>query len=301
MKKSASMGNLSSAVAHNFPNHPCSPSDQPREHAAATASGYASDDPGHASCSSNCRNDRKKGTPWTEEEHHKFLLGLQKLGKGDWRGIARNFVISRTPTQVASHAQKYFIRQTNASRRKRRSSLFDMAPKTPIDHVPAQDGQLSLHSTVNESKNANKLHPCLHLHEASSSKPPPLPESSEEIQVTNLTLPLVPTFYPTLMPVPIQFWPTNLLNPMREEEMTENHEILKPTPILHKDITNTDEIVSMSMLSIGEGVVFSRIEPSALSIKLLEPSASRHSAFHMNTPISTPELNQNSGNVIHAV
>lgn len=66
------------------------------------------------------------GTPWTEEEHRMFLLGLQKLGKGDWRGISRNYVISRTPTQVASHAQKYFIRQTNVSRRKRRSSLFDI-------------------------------------------------------------------------------------------------------------------------------------------------------------------------------
>jgi len=66
------------------------------------------------------------GVPWTEEEHRMFLLGLQKLGKGDWRGIARNYVITRTPTQVASHAQKYFIRQSNVSRRKRRSSLFDI-------------------------------------------------------------------------------------------------------------------------------------------------------------------------------
>lgn len=66
------------------------------------------------------------GTPWTEDEHRMFLLGLQKLGKGDWRGISRNYVVSRTPTQVASHAQKYFIRQTNVSRRKRRSSLFDI-------------------------------------------------------------------------------------------------------------------------------------------------------------------------------
>ena len=55
-----------------------------------------------------------------------FLLGLHKLGKGDWRGISRNYVISRTPTQVASHAQKHFIRQSNVSRRKRRSSLFDI-------------------------------------------------------------------------------------------------------------------------------------------------------------------------------
>jgi SHAQKYF class myb-like DNA-binding protein len=66
------------------------------------------------------------GEAWSEEEHKKFLLGLSKLGKGDWRGISRNYVGSRTPTQVASHAQKYFIRQTNVHRRKRRSSLFDM-------------------------------------------------------------------------------------------------------------------------------------------------------------------------------
>ena len=66
------------------------------------------------------------GVPWTEDKHRMFLLGLQKLGKGDWRGIPRNYVISRTPTQVASDAQKNFIRQTNVSRRKRRSSLFDI-------------------------------------------------------------------------------------------------------------------------------------------------------------------------------
>ncbi|KAH7835498.1 hypothetical protein Vadar_026726 [Vaccinium darrowii] len=32
-----------------------------------------------------------EGVPWTEEEHRMFLLGLQKLGKGDWRGISRNY------------------------------------------------------------------------------------------------------------------------------------------------------------------------------------------------------------------
>lgn len=66
------------------------------------------------------------GVPWTEEEHKLFLQGLQRVGKGDWRGIARNFVKTRTPTQVASHAQKYFIRRNNQGRRRRRSSLFDI-------------------------------------------------------------------------------------------------------------------------------------------------------------------------------
>jgi SHAQKYF class myb-like DNA-binding protein len=69
---------------------------------------------------------RRKGLPWTEAEHRDFLLGLQKLGKGDWRGISRHYVVTRTPTQVASHAQKHFIRQQTLSKRKRRHSLFDI-------------------------------------------------------------------------------------------------------------------------------------------------------------------------------
>ena len=55
-----------------------------------------------------------------------FLLGLKKYGKGDWRNISRNFVITRTPTQVASHAQKYFIRQLSGSKDKRRASIHDI-------------------------------------------------------------------------------------------------------------------------------------------------------------------------------
>lgn len=31
--------------------------------------------------------ERRKGIPWTEEEHRLFLLGLAKFGKGDWRSI----------------------------------------------------------------------------------------------------------------------------------------------------------------------------------------------------------------------
>ncbi|KAL2333332.1 hypothetical protein Fmac_014545 [Flemingia macrophylla] len=93
--------------------------------------------------------ERKKGVPWTEEEHslnlylflvavldmdfwvlnfRRFLMGLVKYGKGDWRNISRNFVVTKTPTQVASHAQKYYIRQKLSGERdnKRRPSIHDI-------------------------------------------------------------------------------------------------------------------------------------------------------------------------------
>jgi hypothetical protein len=66
---------------------------------------------------------------------------LDKYGKGDWRSISRNFVVTRTPTQVASHAQKYFIRLNSMNKDRRRSSIHDItsvgngdvaAPQGPI-------------------------------------------------------------------------------------------------------------------------------------------------------------------------
>ncbi|KAL2632309.1 hypothetical protein R1flu_016995 [Riccia fluitans] len=147
MRKSVSMGNLTHYASNN--NQPSTPE---HSESGAAAEGYVSD--GLVQTSSNAR-ERKKGVPWTEEEHRLFLLGLQKLGKGDWRGISRNFVQSRTPTQVASHAQKYFIRQSNLNKRKRRSSLFDIVsesgprpiveePLSKSPDVPAPIHQLSL-------------------------------------------------------------------------------------------------------------------------------------------------------------
>ncbi|KAK3038625.1 hypothetical protein RJ639_027288 [Escallonia herrerae] len=131
-RKSASMNNLAQY-------------EQPHDSTADAADGYASDDVIHNSTRSR---ERKRGVPWTEEEHKLFLLGLQKVGKGDWRGISRNFVKTRTPTQVASHAQKYFLRRNNHNRRRRRSSLFDITTDTFMD---LEDHYKAHHETLPQS------------------------------------------------------------------------------------------------------------------------------------------------------
>lgn len=100
---------------------------------------------------SRSEQERRKGIPWTEEEHRLFLLGLDKFGKGDWRSISRNFVISRTPTQVASHAQKYFIRLNSVNRDRRRSSIHDI--------TSVANGEVSPHQVppiTGQQTNANQ-------------------------------------------------------------------------------------------------------------------------------------------------
>ncbi|KAL8550002.1 hypothetical protein ACS0TY_008722 [Phlomoides rotata] len=77
-------------------------------------------------------HQRRRGVPWTEEEHQLFLMGLNKYGKGDWRNISRYYVITKTATQVASHAQKYFRRQTSSTPvDRRRPSIHDIHTVTP--------------------------------------------------------------------------------------------------------------------------------------------------------------------------
>lgn len=317
IKKSASMGNLqhyhssSSAAASPNPDSPLSDHVRDPTH---VPDGYLSDDPAHGSCSSNRRGDRKKGVPWTEEEHRLFLIGLQKLGKGDWRGIARNYVMSRTPTQVASHAQKYFIRQTNATRRKRRSSLFDMipddmatdTPSVPEEKVFLPEEQVFLPSSqAREFDNINSL-PSLNLSLNSEFEPmeagpqETVEEHEQTVMGSNGFTPIVPGFFPTYVPVTYPFWPTNAA-PSEEEKDVEisYHQVLKPIPILPKKPVNVDELVGMSQLSIGE-IERGHREPSPISLKLIgEPS--RQSAFHPNAPVSGSDLSKGKSSPIQAV
>ncbi|KAE8680759.1 hypothetical protein F3Y22_tig00111366pilonHSYRG00040 [Hibiscus syriacus] len=301
IKKSASMGNLSSAHYHSSssaaasPNHDSPLSDHVRD-PNNEPDGYLSDDPA-VHVSNNCRGERKKGTPWTEEEHRLFLVGLQKLGKGDWRGIARNFVVSRTPTQVASHAQKYFIRQSNFSRRKRRSSLFDMVPDDMATDTPTvpEEHVLLPSSRVEEVDDANSI-PSLNLSLNSEF------EHGEETMVRSSGLtPMVHGFFPPYVPIPYPFWPPNPAPPNEDKGIgATQHQVLKPIPLLPKEPVNVDELVGMSRLSIG-GAESGHREPSPLSLKLLLGEPSRQSAFHANAPPGGKDLSNGKTSAIQAV
>lgn len=314
IKKSASMGNLnlssphhhSSSSSSNLANLAATPSpnpDSPSSDAPHHPVGYLSDD--HLSTFANRRGERKKGVPWTEEEHRLFLVGLQKLGKGDWRGIARNFVVSRTPTQVASHAQKYFIRQSHATRRKRRSSLFDMVPDMSSDPPSVPEEQVLLPPSENSQSCNGKSQPSLSLSLKSEFEPMET-TTQENVEETNETMMgsngptrMAPHgFFPAYLPVPFPIWPSSVA-PLEEVKGGEisHHQVHRPIPV--KEAVNVDELVGMSHLSIGERQVQDR-EPSPLSLKLIgEPS--RQSAFHANAPVGGSDLNSGKNNAIQAV
>lgn len=160
-------------------------------------------------------------------------------------------------------------------------------------------------SPPNELENTNQL-PALNLGQNqgpdfADSLPNNPQELNEGVPYINTPMPGVPAFYPAFIPVPYAFWPQlNLAAPATEEEMGETHEIVKPMPVIPKEPVNMDEVTGMSKLSIGEHVA-GRMEPSALSLKLLGASTSRQSAFHLNLPSAQPDLSQGSSNAIHAV
>jgi SHAQKYF class myb-like DNA-binding protein len=82
---------------------------------------------------------------WTKVEHSKFLLGISMHGRGSWKQIAQ-VVETRTPSQIQSHAQKYFLRQQQTKKSKR--SIHDF---TVDDFKEETEGE-TLGETVNEIK-----------------------------------------------------------------------------------------------------------------------------------------------------
>ncbi|KAL2516263.1 myb-like transcription factor family protein [Forsythia ovata] len=217
------MGNL----AHYDSSSSAAPPDSP--------DGYHSDDPGRGSTSAALpRAQKRKGVPWTEEEHRQFLLGLQRFGKGEWRHISRNFVPSKTPTQVASHAQKFFNRHCNSETRgKRRSSLFDMVLDT-ASNSPSIPVQFSIPPQAAGTDNAQLV--------LSSSQ-----EAETNPSVPSLDLSLKPPF----SPFPFQLRPSNSAPLENGGAAVSNHHIYKTIPVDPKEPVNVEGLMGMSQLSLG--------------------------------------------------
>jgi SHAQKYF class myb-like DNA-binding protein len=77
---------------------------------------------------------------WTKEEHLLFLRGLQIHGKGAWKEISL-LIVTRTPTQIQSHAQKYFLRQKQEVKNKR--SIHDVSLDELTELSPSETARLS--------------------------------------------------------------------------------------------------------------------------------------------------------------
>uniref|UniRef100_A0A0E0K085 HTH myb-type domain-containing protein n=1 Tax=Oryza punctata TaxID=4537 RepID=A0A0E0K085_ORYPU len=74
---------------------------------------------------------RKKAEMWTKEEHSQFLHGIGTYGKGKWKTLARDFVKTKSSTQIASHYQKFCIRVEKRRLSKcKRASIHDIVSPT---------------------------------------------------------------------------------------------------------------------------------------------------------------------------
>ncbi|XP_062196116.1 transcription factor MYBS3-like [Phragmites australis] len=310
IRKSASMGNIA--------------------HLAAEAAGGGREE-GYGSDGEHERPPKKRGEAWTEEEHKKFLLGLNKLGKGDWRGISRNYVISRTPTQVASHAQKYFNRQINVHRRKRRSSLFDMVIDDPADQSLSRSSSQEVEQHLEDLQPAvappapavspAAVSPPVPV-ETPASVPPPVqapvpvvaPQLMEQDSVASSSsageagmvvpeamppyiYPMMmppPYYHPAFVPVPCYSYVPVFYGPPGVAQAP--HEVFKPIAVHSKPPLNVEDLYSMSELSLkGDSSANGGVPASPLPPKPIG-RPERQSAFHGKGPTGG-----SSGGLIPAV
>ncbi|XP_015079146.1 transcription factor MYB1R1 [Solanum pennellii] len=259
MRKSVSLNDLSQYEQPNANNNNGG-GDNNESSKVAQDEGYASADDA-VQHQSNSGRERKRGVPWTEEEHKLFLLGLQKVGKGDWRGISRNFVKTRTPTQVASHAQKYFLRRSNLNRRRRRSSLFDITTDS-VSVMP-----------IEEVENKQEI-------------PVPAPATLPTVETTKTNAFLVaPAVAPIIFPVQV--------NKSRENPTLFRHDhgnssmLVGPVPMF--SMPNPSKAIDLNANHN------STIEPSSLSLRLSlsldqgQASSTRHSAYNVMSSFSNGE------------
>ncbi|MCO5556825.1 hypothetical protein L7F22_010378 [Adiantum nelumboides] len=301
MRKAVSMGNLS---AYNSPHAAANALSPTPELSESGELPGPTDPPGYVSdgLMQNCGSlrERKKGVPWTEDEHRMFLVGLQKLGKGDWRGIARNFVPSRTPTQVASHAQKYFLRQNNLNKRKRRSSLFDMISSNPASTVCSTGDHFGSHATELNLASSATVSPdlCLGISDEARRREQPHSQASKcaykfsSLQHAGAILGTQSSPEQTkLLPLTLNLSSPNSTGVMSLSSPSAMSSSSSSSSLSSLcKIDEASELTTSLTLSIGPP---SLLEPSAseLTLKLEQPYPARHLAIGGSTNNSSAYTN----------
>lgn len=77
---------------------------------------------------------------WTADEHRLFLEAVQHFGRKDVESIAQH-VGTRTPTQVRTHAQKFFLRQPEMEKMQQISTMaFEVTPGMAVEVRQAEEG-----------------------------------------------------------------------------------------------------------------------------------------------------------------
>ncbi|KAI9120415.1 hypothetical protein K1719_007448 [Acacia pycnantha] len=130
---------------------------------------------------------------WTLEEHTLFLLGVQKYGRGHWRNVSKYAVMTRVATQVASHAQKFYIRQKERETRQHtRASIHDitLANSNPghLNHLLSSRPHLVPHSRsiMQQSHQASlPIHHDIQLNQLSTQMNQESPHISSCVQLQN--------------------------------------------------------------------------------------------------------------------
>ncbi|MED6130746.1 hypothetical protein PIB30_003320 [Stylosanthes scabra] len=142
LSTSSSSSSISSLVGANENTHEIS-------YSCLTAAGSSS-----SGLMSTIKENNNKGLAWSEEEHRVFLEGLEKLGKGNWRDISKCFVRTRTPTQVASHAQKYFLRHIRPRKKHLTLAKDDVETRSSHDSIVLSQLLASATSSTNCTSSA---------------------------------------------------------------------------------------------------------------------------------------------------